>query len=308
MKTQARRDKIDNWIRGVMMPAISNEARTIISGSLLHKDSIMVRIKEEIESGKRDGILLEYPLYKKSMEENLWKSKYPTRESVLKKKKSVGKDTIWRREYLLEIVAEEGQVVGWDDIKWYEKIPNEEKIVRRVIAVDLAISQKDTADYTAIVVLTLTRHKGDYKIYCEDYLNKRTGFKETLNNIDRTHKKFPNGIVLIEDKSYQRAAIETLQLERNYPVHPISFKGDKRSRLETVSPIIKKGKVYFKENQREVVVQMVNLGIEKHDDLCDATVYGLYDLRKHMSNNSMKEKWAEADGGNITSGLLNKTF
>lgn len=308
MKTQERRDKLDNWFRSIMMPACSEDSKKILSGSLLHKDSIMERIRKEIKAGKRDGVLLEYPLYVNDPVDNLWKFKYPDKDAIIRKKRTIGKETIWQREYLLKIVAEEGQIVSWKDIKWYNKIPESEEIIRRVIAVDLAISEKQTADYTAIVVLTLTYSKDGYRIYCEDYVNDRMGFDKTLKRIDNTHSKYPDSIVYIEDIAYQKAAIETLQRKTSYPVKPISFKGDKRSRLETVSPLFKKGQVYFKESQREVVSQIVNLGVEKHDDLCDATVYGVYNLQQHLSNNTLRNKEENDEGKPITTGLLNEQF
>ena len=305
MRTQERRDNLDYWFRSVMMPACSDNSKKILSGSLLHKDSVMQRIREEIKGNKRDGKLLEFPLYVDNPVDNLWKSKYPDKEAVMKKKREVGKETIWQREYLLKIVSEEGQIVTWDDIRWYKEIPKDEEIIRRVIAVDLAISEKETADFTGIVVMTLTHSLNGYKIYCEDYVNERMGFEKTLERIDNKHSEYPNSIVLIEDIAYQRAAIETLQNERSYPVYAISFKGDKRSRLETVSPPFKKNQVHFKEGQQGVVSQIVNLGVEKHDDLCDATVYAVYDLMRHLSNASLQEEEEEKP---IMSGLLDEKF
>jgi predicted phage terminase large subunit-like protein len=307
VRTQEKRDKTENWFKGVMMPALDENRKVILSGSLLHQDCLMRRIEQEIENNKRDGRLLKFPFFDKKGEPT-WKTKFDSPEKIQAEKRLVGKESMWQREYLLNIVPEEGQIITYEDINWYEKIPERAVDKRRVIAVDLAISEKETADYTAITVFHLATVDGNVKIYCEDYSNKRTGFKDTLEDIDKMHSKYPDSVVLIEDKSYQRAAIETLENERSYPVKPISFKGDKRSRLETISPLIKKGMVYFKESQREIVEQMVNLGTEKHDDLCDSAVYALYDLQRHLNNTSFPTKDEEEDTKPITSGLLGKQF
>lgn len=47
--------------------------------------------------------------------------------------------------------------------------------------------------------------------------------------------------------------------------------GDKRSRLITLSDMIKRGKVKFPKHGAEALIsQIVGFGVEKHDDLADA--------------------------------------
>jgi phage terminase large subunit-like protein len=45
---------------------------------------------------------------------------------------------------------------------------------------------------------------------------------------------------------------------------------DKRSRMQTVAPIIKNGTVLFPRTEcKELLGQIFNLGFESRDDLCD---------------------------------------
>jgi hypothetical protein len=56
-KTREGRDKTYNWLRGEVIPAGDKNTRLIIVGNLLHEDSLLMRIKDEISKGKAKGIL-----------------------------------------------------------------------------------------------------------------------------------------------------------------------------------------------------------------------------------------------------------
>ena len=54
------------------------------------------------------------------------------------------------------------------------------------------------------------------------------------------------------------------------PVMPMKPTTDKRSRLQTVTPLIENGTVLFpRTGCEELLGQIFNLGVESHDDLCD---------------------------------------
>jgi hypothetical protein len=61
-KTREGRDKTYHWLRGEVVPAGDRNTRLIIVGNLLHEDSLLMRIKDEIAKGKAKGIFKEYPL------------------------------------------------------------------------------------------------------------------------------------------------------------------------------------------------------------------------------------------------------
>jgi predicted phage terminase large subunit-like protein len=58
------------------------------------------------------------------------------------------------------------------------------------------------------------------------------------------------------------------------PVVPMKPTTDKRSRLQVVAPYIKNGTVLFpRAGCEQLLGQLFNLGVESHDDLCDALVW-----------------------------------
>ena len=76
-----------------------------------------------------------------------------------------------------------------------------------------------------------------------------------------------------------------------YPMKPTT---DKRSRLQTVAPLIKNGTVLFpRTGCEELLGQIFNLGVESHDDLCD----GLTTLLQGLINQGLelpKIHWIDA--------------
>ncbi len=82
--------------------------------------------------------------------------------------------------------------------------------------------------------------------------------------------------VLVEEVQYQTAVIEQLN-DRRIEAIGIKIYSDKRSRLKLVSHLFEEGKVYFYKDRSsdEMIQQLVNFGVEKHDDLADAMSMGL---------------------------------
>jgi len=63
------------------------------------------------------------------------------------------------------------------------------------------------------------------------------------------------------------------------PVVSMKPTTDKRSRLQVVAPYIKNGTVLFPRSGCEQLLgQVFNLGVEAHDDACDAMVWLLQGL------------------------------
>ena len=56
----------------------------------------------------------------------------------------------WQREMLLKIVAEEDQIITPEDIHYYDEAPKGIAAIKGH-GIDLAISQKESADYTTNV-------------------------------------------------------------------------------------------------------------------------------------------------------------
>jgi predicted phage terminase large subunit-like protein len=195
----------------------------------------------------------------------------------------VGDEVSWKREYLLEIIPEDWQIIFPEWIRVYDHLPDNAVPNTIYISADLAISEKASADCTAIVVGYAYGYGNDLKVYVLDRpVNKRMGFPETLETIQKLydeHRKICSNIkLLIEDIAYQRAAIQEL-IQRGYPAKGVQPTTDKRSRLMTVSGYFKMGTIILpKHGADDLHLQITGFGRDRFDDLVDATSQMLISL------------------------------
>lgn len=276
VKTREGRDKVWNWFTGEVMPIGDLNTKIVIIGNLLHEDSLMMRLKESIYAGKMDGIYKEYPLLDKN--DNIaWLGKYPSMMHIETKRRQVADESAWYREYLLKFISDDKRIVQRSWPQFYDKLPDLRHYRILGIGIDLAISEKSSADFTSLVPFIVIGYGDDLKIYILPYIvNKRMNFPDTILEIKRVsavleqdYKRVPT--VLVENVSYQMAVVQQLTIEKVL-AEPVAISGmNKQTRLEMATPYIRQGKVLFPQQGAESLIsQIVNFGIEKHDDLVDA--------------------------------------
>lgn len=277
VKTKEGRDKIFNWFTGEVIPCGDQTTQVIVVGNLLHEDSLLMRLKNLIENNKLDGVFKAFPLVDQN-DRILWLGKFPNMEAIGALKRVVGNEIAWQREYLLRIVPDVERVVHTNWIQYYDKLPvipgNDYSYTGT--GIDLAISLKDTADYTAMVTARVYGYESKMKIYIlPNPINERLDFPQTLEKVQFLSKAVsPDGRhteLYIEEVGYQGALIQALD-RQGYVVEGVKVANqDKRARLALVTFMIKSGQVLFpKEGCEALISQLVNFGIEKHDDLADA--------------------------------------
>jgi len=142
------------------------------------------------------------------------------------------------------------------------------------IGTDLAISEKESADETAIVVAGRLKNQG--KIAILNAISGHFTMNETLNIVKtfyELYSKIGTVLVGVEDVAYQRAFAE--ELERRFLMAPILVKRtkDKRSRMLMLSPYFQNKQIIFDKDKakfEKLIEQLENFGILEKDDLADA--------------------------------------
>src|ERR1019366_8060834 len=120
-------------------PTGDRNTRIILIGNLLHRESLVMHLKHDIEEGQRDGVFKAYPLLDASGKA-LWSGKYPTPADIEEEHRKSGNEFAWQREYLLNIIADEDQVIDEDWIQYYDELPQNAGSYRGLyMGVDLAI-------------------------------------------------------------------------------------------------------------------------------------------------------------------------
>jgi hypothetical protein len=61
VSTLDKRDKLEQWVLGDLIPAGDKNTRFIMIGNMLHNDSILMRMKERIKKEMMSGIFRSYP-------------------------------------------------------------------------------------------------------------------------------------------------------------------------------------------------------------------------------------------------------
>lgn len=285
-KTREGRDKTYQWLTGEVIPAGDRDTRLIVIGNLLHEDSLLMRLKEDVDNGRISGVFKSYPLID-GKGVIAWPGKYPSMKEIEEEKSKAANEFAWQREYLLNIVPSDDQAIHPDWIHYYDEIPKPVPVFDRYLShteirlgMDLAISKSSVADYTAIVPALFFEEKKGYRIYIlPKIINRRLTFPETIDlckTLDKTYaeESGKHPMFVIEDVAYQKALPQQLQEEgfRNV-VTTRPGSQDKRTRLTLTANMIRDGKVLFpRQGAEQLIQQIVHFGVEKHDDLADAFV------------------------------------
>jgi hypothetical protein len=210
LRAQENRDKSGRWFRGDVLPSIDEDGRAVLIGNWLHTDGLMARLKNT-------GIftVLEFSLLREGdgteVERCTWKAKYPTQEAINRKRDELG-DIGFRREMLLQVVPEEGQDVHPEDIHYYDDPPFDDGN-HLAHGVDLAISTKESADFTAIVSGEVTWPAGHIEIYVQPHpIIRRMTFSETMDTLDGVRRSSNmSSEFFVEAVAYRQAAIEEME-------------------------------------------------------------------------------------------------
>jgi predicted phage terminase large subunit-like protein len=274
VKTKTKRDDTESWFNNEIVPRMQEgeKIKLVITGNLVHNDSFIARLLKDKSFNS-----IKIPIKRKDGSAT-WTSMFPTPQSLLEKEIAVRSKSTWLREYLLTPMPEDDQVVK--NLHYYTDLPR--KFNSIAISVDLAISKKTTADFTAVVV---AGEADDKKIYMMRAKRGRWNFNETMEQVYNIYisikELYPNAYVKIgfEGVSFQQAAIEEFERRYKLKVQKVLPGQDKRSKLESVSWNFESGEVLFPETSTGDMEVMENeilfFGVEEHDDLMDAGIIAL---------------------------------
>ena len=315
VKTLDGRNKTYDWLTTDVIPAGERNTRLIVVGTLLHEDSLMMRLKKEIQNGKRSGEYREYPLID-DIGNILWSGKYPDQATIDSERMRIGDEKSWHQEYLLRIISDSDRVVHPEWITYYQKLPDKtpkNEFRGYYIGIDLAISERERADCTAMVPVAVYGWGEEMRIYVLPFVaNDRIDFPTALERAQALSSSLThNGRkarLYIEDNQYQRVFVQ-MMVKESYPAEGITSLGDKRTRLTLTNPAIKSGKVFFPTTgAAELIPQLVGFGSERHDDLADAFAIV---VGKIIKDNKPKTVWGDISYANakpITAGLMDMIF
>lgn len=104
-QTATDRNATHQWFTSEVVPLGDLNTNIIVLGNLLHENSLLMRLRSEIQDQKIEGIFRAYP-FSDDYGQVLWPGKFPTKEAIEDFELSTQDDDHWNREYLLKYVPE----------------------------------------------------------------------------------------------------------------------------------------------------------------------------------------------------------
>lgn len=205
-----------------------------------------------------------------------WPAKYPP-EWFLDKKRKSGL-IIFNAQYQVDTEAMKGEIFSYDDCQTVEdsEIPKE---LRIYMGVDLAISEKDSADKFAIVVIGVDKNKRYYLLYFyEDQLR----FGAQTAKIKEVYKTYNPIRCCIETNAYQEAQYQELKTsDPDIRLIPFEQEKDKIARAWKLTYIFEDKRMFFKKNMHNMIEHLVLFPNHRYKDLFDAFDLAVQASKKH---------------------------
>jgi predicted phage terminase large subunit-like protein len=187
------------------------------------------------------------------------------------------------QEYLAKFVDFGGTSIKRDWIEYGDPSDDGwgESDLVTVAGVDLAISKKTTADWTAVVILSMSPDK---RIYIRHAERRRLAFHEILafvRSIASPERDWSLSSILIEDVAFQIAVVQELIRETKLPVRPYSpqraetgvARKDKVARFGIIETRFSQDIFRLSETVPDSFVsELLSFPNGEHDDYCDALV------------------------------------
>lgn len=179
----------------------------------------------------------------------------------------------FKQEYLAEFVDSFGARIKREWMR-YGECPAGLPVV---LGVDLAISTKTEADYTAVVALSRDELG---TIYVRDVVRERLEFAGVIRLIGKMAEKWKPTAIHIEQVQYQAAVIQELMRNTTLPVRGIKPDKDKVTRFSPLEARYEHGQIYhcpglpgFWEDE------LMSFPVGLHDDCVDAMAYAFGGLQ-----------------------------
>lgn len=305
-RTETQRTKLREWFYSSLAPTLEPHGEMHLLGTRYHPLDLY---QDFINSGNYNVVIQKslnvydgsksFKAWKKcgyisedidiGEEFSLWESKFD--KKTLLKKKSESGSIIFAMQYQNDVELAKGSIFKSKYFKYYDGyeidykrnkayvnvVENGQKMIREVkvyFGVDLAISQKETADYFVIAVVGVDKN---YNFYLLDYVKERLSFDAQMNKIIKYgESKFPMvERVGVEAVAYQMAMVQELRRSSSLPIIALKTTTDKISRAMRRSALFENGKIFFKTDMLDMEECLLLFPEVEHDDLFDGLEFAV---------------------------------
>lgn len=277
------RKKLWQFVNGELIPAGDQTTKYVFIGNKVHNDSLMMKLRNAIESKKMKGVYREYPLIGGD-KKIAWPGKFPDMEAIENLKANYASEIDFLREQMLLILPDGDAIVKPEDLHYYKELPRG-RFNYYIISIDPAFVESSSSDNTAIITLAVSKVEGKLKIYViAPIINRKLSTQQLIEETKRILSSIDKNTVTkiyVENVSAQATLVEMLQYT-NIPAEGVGIGGkDKKTRLSAITPWIKNGQILFPiTGAEELINQILYFGTERYDDTVDALTLAVNKLIK----------------------------
>ena len=244
-----------------------------------HQDDLASRLLTSMEDGSGDtwevvnlpAFAVEDDILGRKPGEALWPDRFPV--DVLNQKKKVLGSYYFSAMYQQRPQPPGGGLLKKAWLRYYDRPPRD---LVHYMGADLAISTKESSDYTCTAVVGVDQGNGD--CYVLDLTRSRITFPEQLALIKRKASEFNPALIALESTAYQAALPQMLRKETNLPIREVKPFRDKVTRITSRFVMFENGKVFLPKSHlllENFIDEYIYFPKGKHDDLLDAVEIAL---------------------------------
>lgn len=280
IKSAEQRQKLYHWFTKAAIPALARGGRAVIIGTILHFDSLVNKVmkQQDVFKGWQTRAFYAITTEEDGTERALW----PEHRS-LEKLRAIRDDPsdqdfigsiTFAQEYQHKPFSEEDTIIQPDWIKECEpsQVPDKHTRLARVLTIDPAASERQTADFTAMIVADLYT---DGNVYIRAIRNQRTSPSVTADTVRELDEIYKPQVIGIEKGALGLVFRDLLE---GLPVIGLEPDKDKVRRLLAVSRFFEAGRVYTVKNIQNGQAfreQLIEFPKGTHDDMVDAAAYAV---------------------------------
>jgi len=249
VENQDRREKLRSWFMKSVIPSLSKDGIIRYVGTILHLDALLERISHNSEWLSR-----RYRAHKgfNDFTDILWPELHTEQSlrAIREDYKAQGMPEGYSCEYLNDPVAVEDRL--FRDQDFLEMQPEDfNKSMVYYAAADFAISQKERADNTVMVVGAMDENG---VLYIVDRVKGRIDSEQIIEDMINIQKRYDPEIFLVESEKIDKAIgpfLRKSMIEQNTYInlHPETPTKDKIARAQSIAARMKQGAIRFhKEN------------------------------------------------------------
>jgi phage terminase large subunit-like protein len=270
-----RREKLERWFNGALIPSLSKEGRLIMIGTILHYDSLMAKVVDPVKYTE---------FHKKTYRaitdgKALWPEHLDLGELEKIKKNYIeqGQGYLFYQEYQNDPVSDEHRKFKIEKFRYYEEKDLQDKRLKCFITIDRAYSAEKTADFTGIVINRVD-NENNWHIRSERFKGTEAELIEKIFDLKSYYKPIKIGI---EQNAFEYtikpALVEEMRRRNNFfSITELKHGGvNKNMRIEGLLNRFEAGAIKFLKTDTDIIDELIRFPKGVHDDLADACAHQL---------------------------------